>query len=100
MSTSPVAKLYHFNPNTYDTVYFVAAYSRDEAIEHVREWIRTKGNAATAFGYDSEEDRARDIAAELLELDDYINEVKHQWDDHAHCIEEYPIGHVVQTEIS
>lgn len=100
MTTAREAKLYYFNPNSYSTEWFVAAYSREEAIEAVKRYIRTEGYAASIRIWDSPIERQAGIEEELLDLERYINEVKTHWDDKAPCIEEHPIGKVIQTEIS
>lgn len=108
-------KLYYFNPNTYGQEWFVAAYSRDEAIEAVKAHIRAE-NAAEMFSDDhvdpsdvndpsyvpqtAQQNREERLKEQLKVLDYYVNETKREWDTHPRCIEEHPIGKVIQTEIS
>ena len=102
----PVAKLYYFNPNTYAEQYFVSAYSRDEAIAAVKKHIYDT-IYARKYIYLRDEmaeiDRQKDLVEDLARLDHFVNEANWASDDHnskTPCIEEYSIGHVIQTEIS
>lgn len=114
MSTSPVAKLYYFNPNSYSTEYLVAAYSREEAIAAVKTHICTE--VANEHFEDDEpaemnhpecaqtadQKREERLREKLWCLIQYVTATPwpHSPKRPAPCIEEHPIGHVVQTEIS
>jgi len=93
---SLTVKLYYFNPNDYGEQYFVAACSREDAIKSVKRYIREELPKYA----ESDGDRQYRITNALAALDDYINETRNEWDDRVPCIEEHPIGHVIQTEIS
>lgn len=104
--------LYYFNPNSYGQEWFVVAYSRDEAIAAVRAHVLAEHDKERFEDDDpswreppfltAAERREESRQRVLANLDLYINETKGQWDrdDEVARIEEYPIGHVIQTEIS
>lgn len=114
MSITPVAKLYYFNPNSYGVEYFVAAYSRGEAIAAVESSIRTEVEAEqfeddNPAEYDNpdyaktaDEKREQRFNDRMDRLNHYVTATRWPWviRGPAPCIEEHPIGHVVQTEIS
>jgi len=115
LSPVPVVKLYYFNPNTYGQEWFVAAHSREEAIAAVKAHVIAQ-NAEKHFNDDvvepgevndprwlprtAEQKRAEDLQDDLETLDLYISGIKRDWDRKPRCIEEHPIGKVIQTEIS
>lgn len=106
-------KLYYFNPNAYSQQWFVAAHSREEAIAAVQAHIRADIGARDYWDDEpreaddnrrpamtAEQQRAGDLAEALSNLDDYINETARPYERVPACIEEHPIGHVIESEIS
>jgi hypothetical protein len=109
-------KLYYFNPNTYSTQWFVAAHSREEAITAVEAHIRAEVAAERFydddkddFGPNNSEDfrdadqkREERLQDQLRYLAYYVRATPwpHSPRDPAPCIEEHPIGKVIETAIS
>jgi hypothetical protein len=93
-------KLYYFNPNTYGNEWFVVAYSREKAIAAVKQHVCVNGFAANFGSNESAEERQREIEEEVADIDRYVNAIKDDWDEKPPCIEEHPIGSVIQSEIA
>lgn len=77
-------KNYYFNPNNYDLEFIVLANSAEEALNSVKNYLKTEGNSSEF--YLDEFERWKDTTLENLPTE--------------YSIEEFQIGEVILTERS